>query len=187
MTTTTRAAFLTAGAAALAGCARATSSLLPGLKPAGTTRAPASTPAAPIPQNVLTSPIIGEGRRFDGATAPPGWMKATGQRLQVAQYQKLEAILGRGGSTDASAFLLPAIAPGWIIAVSGTDPGNARAVAALHRGANVKLDVSVDGMKVEPAMPRFAPLAPPAPKVDSWYPGSLPTAEQIAAARSTAR
>lgn len=187
MTLPTRAAFLAAGAAALTACGKSmTSSLLPGLTPSASSRAPAATAALPIPQNVLNAPIIGEGWRFDGATAPAGWMKAAGQRLAVSQYRTLAAILGPGGSRDAATFLLPALSPAVIIAVNGTDPGNARALAALRRGAEPNHAVSVAGLKVQDALLRFIPLAPAAPKVESWYPGALPTPEQIEEARRTA-
>ena len=181
----TRAAFLAASAAALAGCAKnsGAGSMLPGLSPSASGRAPSATPAEQIPQRVLTSPIIGEARRYDGAIAPAGWIKAQGQRLPVSNYSRLVAILGRGGSRDAATFVLPATKLAWIIAVAGTDPGDVRAVAALHRGAGSKLGVSVEGATVYPAPLRFAPPAPPLPAVEPWYPGTMPSADQIEAAQ----
>jgi hypothetical protein len=185
MTSPTRAAFLAASAATLAACAKnsGAGSMLPGLSPSASGRAPSATPAEQIPQRVLMSPIIGEARRYDGATAPAGWMKAEGQRLPVSNYRMLVAILGRGGSRDAATFVLPATKLGWIIAVAGTDPGNPRAVAALHRGAGGKLGVSVEGAEVYEAPLRFAPLTPPSAPVETWFPGRLPTPDEIEAAQ----
>ncbi len=186
MTSPTRAAFLAASAAALAACAKNSGAgILPGLSPSASGRAPSATAAEPIPQRVLMSPIIGEARRYDGVIAPAGWIKAEGQRLPVGNYSRLVAILGRGGSRDAATFVLPATKPAWIIAVAGTDPGNLRAVAALHRGAGSKLGVSVEGAEVYEAPPRLAPPAPPLPAVEQWYPGTMPSADQIDAARRT--
>jgi len=129
------------------------------------------------------SPIIGEGRRFDGTTAPPGWIKLEGQHLPVSNYRRLSEILGKGGSRDASTFVLPAVKPGWIVAIAGTDPGNVRAVAALRRGAESKLGVSVAGIEVHEAPLRFAAPAPAAPAVDKWFPGRKPTVDEIDAAQ----
>ena len=159
---------------------------LPGLAPSAKGRV-SGTPAAPIPQSVLTSPIIGEARRFDGATAPAGWIKAEGQQLAVSDYRQLATILGHGGSRDASTILLPTLDPGWIIAVAGTYPSSASSLVALHRGAGVKLGVSVDGATVRPAPPILAPPAPAMPKVDDWFPGTAPTPDEIEAARRSAR
>ena len=184
MTSTTRAAFLAASAAALAACAKNSGAgILPGLSPSATGRAPSATPAEQIPQRVLMSPIIGEARRYDGATTPTGWIKAQSERLPVGNYCRLIAILGRGGSPNAATFVLPATKLAWIIAVAGTDPGNLRAVAALHRGAGSKLGVSVEGAKVYEAPPRFAPLTTPPATVEQWYPGTMPSADQIEAAQ----
>ena len=183
VTSPTRAAFLTASAAALAGCGKSFGSgIVPGLSPAANQRAPSATPASPIPQSVLMSPIIGEARRFDGATAPAGWIKVEGQHLPVSNYRELVTILGKGGSRDAATFILPAPKLGWIIAFAGTYPSSARAVAALHRGARMKLGVSVEGINVEEAPPRFA-RPEPAPAVEKWFPGTKPTADEIEAAR----
>jgi hypothetical protein len=77
---------------------------------------------------------------------------------------------------------LPAPKLGWIIAFAGTYPSSARAVAALHRGARMKLGVSVEGINVEEAPPRFA-RPEPAPAVEKWFPGTKPTADEIEAAR----
>ena len=179
-----RTAFLTAGAAAaLGGCSRRQgASVLPALSPSAATRAAAGTPAAPIPADVLARPIIGEARRFDGATVPPGWLKMEGQTLRVADYQRLFAILGKGGSRDPATFILPAPPQGWILAVAGVYPGAAGAVAALHRGTRVKDGVAVDGAVVRPAP--LLPLQlrrPPIETVPEWYPGTPPTAAEIAA------
>lgn len=184
MSSTTRAAFLAVSAAALAGCSKNLGGgILPALSPSAKERAPVATPAEAIPQRVLTSPIIGEGRRFDGATAPPGWIKLEGQRLPVSNYSRLASILGKGGSREPSTFVLPAIKVGWIVAIAGTDPGDVRAVAALHRGTESKLGVSVAGIQVSEAPLRFAAPAPAAPAVDKWFPGRKPTADEIDAAQ----
>jgi hypothetical protein len=186
MRSPTRAAFLAAGAAALAGCAKnLSSSVLPGLSPSSAARAPSATPAPPIPKNVLASPIIGEARRFDGATVPAGWTKLAGQSLQVSAYRDLESILGMGGSKVAATFVLPAPKLGWIIAIAGTYASSPRVLAALNRGAGTKLGVSVEGIDVSPAPLRLTPLAPAPQAVELWYPGTPPTAEQIEAASRT--
>lgn len=184
MISPTRAAFLAVSAAALADCSKNLGSgILPSLSPSTNQRAPVATPAEAIPQRVLTSPIIGEGRRFDGATAPPGWIKLEGQRLPVSNYSRLASILGNGGSREPSTFVLPAVKLGWIVAIAGTDPGDVRAVAALHRGAESKLGVSVAGIRVSESPFRFAALVPAAPAVDKWFPGRKPTADEIEAAQ----
>lgn len=82
-----------------------------------------SDPADPIPDNVLANPIIGEGRRFDGAVAPNRWMLAQGQTIAANDNRPLFNVLGAAaGANGKSTFKLPSPKHGWIIAVAGTLP-----------------------------------------------------------------
>jgi Phage Tail Collar Domain len=87
-----------------------------------------------IPASVLTSPIIGEARRFDGATAPGNWVLIQGQTLNVADYQPLFRVLGSiAGGNGKTTFKLPAVKVGWIVAVAGTFPSSPAALQRLGR------------------------------------------------------
>ncbi len=126
-----RAPFLGAGAAAfLTGCGgnhlvRA----LPGVAALkGTSRpdlanarlVPAVADA--IPDYVLQRPIVGETARFDGASAPLGWLACQGQTLTVAENQHLFKILGAmAGGDGKTTFKLPN-ARALIVAAGGVFP-----------------------------------------------------------------
>ncbi|HTJ25095.1 MAG TPA: phage tail protein, partial [Candidatus Limnocylindria bacterium] len=92
-----RVRFLSTGAAAiLAGCGgRTGQSALPRTSAVAQTHPPSGavrlvpTVADAIPQSVLASPIIGEARRFDGASAPANWLLCQGQTLTIANYRAL--------------------------------------------------------------------------------------------------
>ncbi|MBV8579938.1 MAG: tail fiber protein [Candidatus Eremiobacteraeota bacterium] len=181
-----RTSFLGASAAALlAGCGRAhgASSLLPAVtSPAGGARShETATPADPIPDSVLRSPIVGEARRFDGAVAPPGWIFVAGQTLTIAQFPRLHAVIGRDAGHGT--FTLPQPHESWIIAVAGFVPTSPRALASLHRGANDKYGVSLQGVTVRPAPVRPLAVQRPDTSLPTWYPGTLATKEQLAAQR----
>jgi tail collar domain len=154
-----RAPFLGAGAAAfLAGCGgHHVIQALPGVAPFSSVTKPKSglrlvpDVADTIPDSVLTGPIIGEARRFDGAAAPNGWLFARGQALNVADNPKLFAILGRIAGGDRTTFNLPAPGFGLIIAVAGMAPTSPSMLAASrHVSPTVSLG---PGARVAP--PRF--------------------------------
>jgi microcystin-dependent protein len=87
-----------------------------------------------IPDNVLAAPIIGEAWRFDGATAPPGWMLATGQTLTAEQNPHLFALLKKiNGGDGKHTFNLPNPKFGVIIAVAGLYPSSPALVAQAGR------------------------------------------------------
>ncbi len=111
-------------------------SALPGVAQSSKTepQSLSQTAADPIPANVLSYPIIGEARRFDGAVAPAGWMLMAGETLSTVRYSPLFHIIGtRGGGDGKTIFKLPQPKQGWIIAVAGTFPMNAAVFAQLGR------------------------------------------------------
>jgi len=55
----------------------------------------------------------------------------------------------------------------------------ARALAALRRGTRVKFGVAVDGAVVREAPVRVTLTRPPVEDVETWYPGTRPTAAEI--------
>ncbi|HEY6235406.1 MAG TPA: phage tail protein [Candidatus Elarobacter sp.] len=90
--------------------------------------------ADPIPDNVLAQPILGEGWRFDGPVAPPGWMLAKGQSFKVAENPRLFSILGNSAGPDASgSFHLPNTSFGYVIAVAGFYPTSPAMLAQSAR------------------------------------------------------
>lgn len=90
--------------------------------------------ADPIPQNVLASPIIGEARRFDGPTAPSGWLFAHGQAVNAADYPQLSSILLRAAARTRNATLtLPNPPFGLIIAAAGMFATSPAALAQSGR------------------------------------------------------
>jgi hypothetical protein len=162
-----RSLFLLGCAATVAGCGggHGVSSLIPG---AGGTSASSAKlqsvkasdkttePALTIPQHVLTNPIVGEVRRFDGSVAPLGWMLCQGQKLPATQYPLLFMVRKKAGGGDGKTVVaLPAAtALGQIIAVNGTIPKNPVVLAQMRMGAAMNLGVSIPGMAVQPARPR---------------------------------
>jgi len=116
---------------------------LPGVAPSSSNSTSASAfksgtlvPAVadPIPDSVLAKPFIGEVRRFDGTTAPAGWMFAQGQSMPVADNSKLFSILGRRpGDRGTSTFNLPNPGFGVIVAVAGLYPTSPQVVALSGR------------------------------------------------------
>jgi Phage Tail Collar Domain len=181
-----RYSFLTAAAAAaLAGCGRHNASgTIPGVSPNAVRRAAETLPASPIPAHVLTNPILGEMRRFDGATAPAGWSFAQGQTLQIAQNRALFGVLGKSAGGDGkTTFNLPNPHSGqFIIAVVGIIPKSSRVLAAFRPGQNEPFGVSVPGLTVL-ERPGYAPVPKAAiPNGQPlWAPGTVPTAELIRA------
>jgi microcystin-dependent protein len=90
--------------------------------------------ADPIPASVLSSPIVGEARRFDGAVAPNGWFFARGQTLSASEYPKLGAILDHAVAQGKKpTFALPAIGFGVVVAFAGSAPASPQALAASPR------------------------------------------------------
>ena len=107
---------------------------LPGVAPTSTNRQSASSAADAIPDAVINNPIIAEARRFDGSVAPPRWMLAQGQTLQVNENPALFRILGTSGGGDGkTTFKLPNPKQAWIVAVAGTFPTSPSVLASLGR------------------------------------------------------
>ena len=135
-----RAPFLGAAAALfLSACgSRQVMRALPGVAPnsqAGS--ASSSNPADPIPQSVLSHPIIGEARRFDGTIPPDGWALMQGQSLPVDGYRAVFRVLGTSGGGDGkTTFRLPAPKPGWIVAVAGTFPTSPQVFDTIGRAVS---------------------------------------------------
>lgn len=188
-----RNAFLATGAAvALAGCGGRlhSAATIPAVSPNAGMRNDESMPAPPIPQNVLSAPILGEMRRFDGAAAPAGWVFAQGQTLQIVQNRALFGILGRSAGGDGkTTFNLPKPRHAqFIIAVVGIIPRNPTALAALRPGRAESFGVSVPGLAVRPT-PGYGPV--PKPVIPDghplWAPGTVPTAELIRAQETAAQ
>ena len=88
----------------------------------------------PIPETVLRSPIIGEARRFDGSTAPSGWIMAQGQAIPIADNPQLFAILGHSaGDRAKTTFALPRPGFGLIVAAVGLFPASPALLAQSGR------------------------------------------------------
>lgn len=109
-----RSTFIAAGGAAtLAGCAHG--QVLPTagapVSPSSAVKSAAALdaakkddPAVALPPN----PILGEMRRFDGKTPPPGWTFCNGATLTIASNKNLFAILGKSAGGDGKkTFALP--------------------------------------------------------------------------------
>lgn len=158
-----RAPFIGAAAASfLTGCGGGRSALqaLPGfagLKPSQPTNLSTARlvpdAADSIPDTVLSHPIIGELRRFDGQVAPANWILCQGQIVEVSDNHPLFAILGSiVGGDGKKTFKLPTARA--VIAVAGTFPSSALLVAA---GRHMTLADSLGPN----ARPRPMPLATP--------------------------
>ena len=137
-----RGPFLGATAAAvLSGCGGRGMGTIPGgverpVQPQAARTGARMVPVAadPIPAKVLTSPIVGEAWRFDGAVAPNGWILARGQTLSAAEYPKLGAILDHAvAQGKKQTFALPSVGYGVLIAVAGSSPASPQALAASPR------------------------------------------------------
>lgn len=162
-----RAPFLSAtAAAALAGCGGgAGRSVISGLnavaqgpsKPSTSAVVGVPATAPPIPQSVLSNPLIGEARRFDGAVAPAGWLLAQGQTLNISSYPQLFTILRTiDGGDGKQTFALPHPSLNAIIAFAGTYPSSPTVVTnARRRSPTVSL-----GPGAVPAIPRTKPPSP---------------------------
>jgi hypothetical protein len=126
---------------------------LPGVASSSTGGEQAVIPADPIPQEVLSNPIIGEARRFDGAVAPSRWMLSQGQTLTISDNPPLFRILGTSGGGDGrTTFKLPAPKAGTIIAVAGTFPTSPQIFAQLGRHMALK-DSLGPGATLPPVRP----------------------------------
>ena len=107
---------------------------LPGVAPSSNGREQTAVPADPIPQEVLSNPIIGEIRRFDGAVAPGLWMLSRGQTVNISDNRPLFRILGTSAGGDGkTTFKLPAPKAGMIIAVGGMFPTTPKIFEQLGR------------------------------------------------------
>ena len=165
-----RAPFIGAAAALLAGCGgRNVLRALPGVDSLQqghqSTASLRLVPEAAdvIPANVLASPIIGEARRFDGTTAPSGWMFAQGQTLQVAQYPQVTAVL-RNRSAANGTIIFPKYSFSVIIAVAGLFPtspallsqSTRRSTSAASLGAGAQQVFLSDAFAARQGSPRTA-------------------------------
>jgi hypothetical protein len=117
--------------------------------------------ADPIPNNVLTNPIIGEGWRFDGPAAPSGWMLAQGQTVTIAADRPLFSILGTAAGGDGKvSFRLPNPGYGFIVAVAGTFPSSPAVIAQSgrrmtdHQDSLGKVPTSLRTARVRPERER---------------------------------
>jgi hypothetical protein len=111
--------------------------------------------ADPIPDTVLTRPIIGEARRFDGTAAPSGWSFAKGQTVNVADNKPLFSILGTiAGGDGRSTFKLPNPSFGVIIAVAGIFPTSPGVVAQSGRHMTPTDSLGPNARAVMPRMPK---------------------------------
>lgn len=137
-----RAPFLGAAAAVtFAGCGgHHVMRALPGVAPSSQQQNPRYSgrlvpeAADQIPDSVLASPIIGEARRFDGSTAPAGWMPATGQTLRAEDHPQLFSMLKKiGGGDGIHTFTLPHPKFGLIIAIAGQFPTSPAVLAQSGR------------------------------------------------------
>ena len=110
------------------------------------------TAADPIPSKVLSSPLIGEARRFDGAVAPNGWVFARGQTLSAAEYPKLGAIQDHAvAQGKKQTFALPTVGYGLVIAFAGSAPASPQALAESPRAPTVAASL---GPSAHPALRR---------------------------------
>jgi len=179
-----RTLFLASGAAAtLAGCGgmHQSTGLLPQTGAQSAAHTAAGTAAVPISPDVLAHPIIGQAERWDAAAAPPGWMLAEGQTLEISANPLLFSVLGKSAGGDGkTTFKLPATKQRWIVAIAGSYPRTPAALENL-RPDRTRNGVSVRGMTV--TLPVVFPPAPAKAAVETkplWYPGTVPTAEQVA-------
>jgi microcystin-dependent protein len=164
-----RLTFLSAtGAAVLTGCGgHHAVGALPGLQNSTITQPPNSKLALklvpqvadPIPAGVLANPIIGEVRRFDGATAPPGWILMQGQEIPIAQNQRLFSILGHPiGDKSTTTFKLPKTAFGMAVAAAGVFVTSPRMLSQT-RTTSYQTSLGPGALAVSPR-----PLKPPSAK-----------------------
>jgi microcystin-dependent protein len=158
-----RAPFLGGSAAViLSGCgSHHTIQALPGVAPQIFSKQPTASgrlvPAVadPIPDNVLANPIIGEARRFDGSTAPTGWVFAQGQTLTAAQYSLLFSVLGSiVGGDGKTNFKLPSPKFGLIIAVAGNLVRTPQALAQSGRHMTPQDSLGPSAVARAPRMPK---------------------------------
>jgi hypothetical protein len=159
-----RAPFLGAAAATfLAGCGgHNVMRALPGVAPSSLLKPTAGkngpvvpVTADPIPANVLTSPFIGEARRFDGAVAPAGWVLAQGQTVNILDNKQLFSILGTSSGGDGrSAFKLPNPRFGFIVAVAGVYPTSPQLLAQSGRRMTHTDSLGPDARAAVPPMPK---------------------------------
>jgi hypothetical protein len=132
--------------------------VLPGVAPASKNQAFPDVAAERIPDSVLTRPIIGEIRRFDGTVAPSGWALTGGQTVNIADNRPLFSILRTvAGGDGKTTFKLPNPTLKYIIAVAGTYPTSPAVFAMLGRHVS-KVDSLGDGAIA--AVPRLTTSKP---------------------------
>jgi len=172
---------VSSAAATLAGCGglHQSTGILPRTATQSSARTVAGTAALPISPDALAHPIIGQAERWDGAAAPPGWMLAEGQTLEVSANLLLFSVLGTSAGGDGkTTFKLPVTKQGWIVAIAGAYPRTPAALEIL-RPNRYPNGASVPGVTLPVVLPP-QPAKAPAETTPPWYPGTVPTAEQIA-------
>ncbi len=130
---------------------------LPGVAPSSTTSSKTNSQhgklvpdiAEKIPDSVLSNPIIGEARRFDGTAAPPGWMLAQGQVLPMTSNHPLFSVIGKIAGGDATTFKLTNPGFGVIVAVAGMLPTSPTMLAQSGRRMTVA-GSAVEGARMPP-------------------------------------
>jgi microcystin-dependent protein len=111
------------------------------------------TVADAIPQSVLASPIIGEARRFDGASAPANWLLCQGQTLTIANYRALFAVLGTSAGGDGkTTFKLPNAK--LIVAAGGSFPSSGAVFTQSKRSTSATVSLGPGAVPRMPAMPK---------------------------------
>jgi len=140
---------------ALPGVASSSSSQHPNL-PSGNARIVPDA-ADPIPANVLSSPMIGELRRFDGKSAPPGWAFAHGQTISATENPPLFSLLGRLTGDGRTMFRMPNPAFAAIIAVAGSFPTAPAMLTASGRHMTAKDSL---GPNAVPRLPTVKAVPP---------------------------
>jgi hypothetical protein len=167
-----RAPFLGAtGAVLLSGCGgRHVMQALPGVAPSSTSSAPklgtytgrlVPEVAEAIPEAVLRNPIIGEARRFDGASAPTNWMVAQGQSLPVAGNRPLFSVLGTcAGGDGKTTFNLPNTKVRIIVAIGGTSVTSPSMLSQSGRHMTVQDSLGAGAVRAPFKLPK-----PPSPQI----------------------
>ncbi|MGR4065744.1 MAG: phage tail protein [Vulcanimicrobiaceae bacterium] len=117
------------GAALLGACSAHGGSMLPSLVRAQSNSRDGFSPAGPLPQPA----ILGECRRFDGASAPAGWAMCDGSLLRIEQNPQLYKILGRSAGGDGrTTFALPkSYTFPFVISTAGVAVSSPKQLAAI--------------------------------------------------------
>jgi microcystin-dependent protein len=157
----------------LAGCGgRQMMNTVPGVDPAARAREVAASEARgldvlPIaPQNVIANPIVGEAWGYKGTTAPPRWIFAQGQTMQIALDKPLFGVLGTvAGGDGKKTFKLPKPNFPMIVALDGALITSPRQLASAGRNLSETNSLGPHATplqkKATPALKLAPPLPPP--------------------------